>query len=44
MWEIIVENTGLQWETMVFRDREDAEDWIREKVKDKFGIDDLTFT
>ena len=43
MWEIIVENTGLQWEIMVFRDREYAEAWIKEKVKEKFGIDDLTF-
>ena len=43
MWEIIVENTGLQWEIMVFRDRDDAEAWIKEKVKEKFGIDDLTF-
>ena len=43
MWEVVVENTGLQWETMVFRDREDAEAWIRERVKGKFGIGDLTF-
>ena len=28
MWEIIAENTGLQWETMVFRDRGKAEIWI----------------
>ena len=43
MWEIIVECTGIQWETMVFRAREDAEAWIKEKVKEKYGIDDLTF-
>lgn len=42
MWEIITENTGLQWETMVFRDREGAEAWIKERAKEKFGIDDLT--
>jgi hypothetical protein len=43
MWEIIVKNTGLHWEIMVFRDREEAEAWIKERTKEKFGIDDLTF-
>ena len=41
MWEMIVENSGIQWETMVFRSRKDAEAWIKASVKDKFGIDDL---
>ena len=31
------------WETMLFRTRPQAVRWIREKVKDKFGIDDLSF-
>lgn len=40
MWEMW---TGsIKWETMVFRSREDAEVWIRGRVK-KYGIDDLTF-
>ena len=39
MWEIIVENSGLPWETMVFRDRDTAEKWIKQKVKEKFDID-----
>lgn len=43
MWEIIVENAGLQWETMVFRAIEDAKAWVRERVKEKYEIDDLTF-
>ena len=43
MWQIIVENTGLQWETMVFRDIDAAERWIKERVKEKYGIEDLTF-
>lgn len=31
------------WETMLFRTKPQAVRWIREKVRDKFGIDDLTF-
>ena len=33
MWEIIVENSGIQWETMVFRDKEKAKIWIKDRVK-----------
>ncbi len=43
MWEMIVENSGVQWEMMVFRSRPDAEAWIKEKVRKNYGIDDLTF-
>jgi hypothetical protein len=32
------------WETRVFRTRPQAVRWIREAVKNKFGIDDLSFT
>ena len=39
MWQIIAENSGLPWETMVFRDRDKAEKWIKQKVKEKFNID-----
>jgi len=41
MWQLLVEATD--WETMVFRKREDAEAWITKKVKEKYGIDDVTF-
>ena len=41
MWEILTDATD--WEIMVFRNREDAEAWIKEKVKEKYGIVDLTF-
>ena len=41
MWEILADET--KWEIMVFQNREDAEDWIRQKVKEKYGIGDLTF-
>jgi hypothetical protein len=32
------------WETMLFRTNPQAVRWIKEKVRDKFGIDDLTFS
>jgi len=36
-WETFIEFTG--WETMTFRNRWQAESWIKEKVKANFGID-----
>jgi hypothetical protein len=30
------------WETMLFRTKPQAVRWIKEKVRDKFGIDDLS--
>ena len=41
MWEILSE--GTKWETMVSRNREDAESWIKQRIKQKYGIDDLLF-
>ena len=41
MWEFLAAET--KWEIMVFRNRKDAEDWIRQKVKEEHGIGDLTF-
>lgn len=32
------------WETRLFRTKGQAVRWIRERVRDKFGIDDLTFS
>jgi hypothetical protein len=43
MWETLFAIEGLQWETNVFRAIEDAKAWIKERVKAKYGIDDLTF-
>lgn len=37
IWESFIEHTG--WETMTFKTRWEAESWIKEKVKDNFGID-----
>ncbi len=31
------------WETMVFRTKIEAVRWIKEKVREKFGINNLTF-
>ena len=33
----------MNWENEVFRKRQDAKTWIRARVKQKYGIDDLTF-
>lgn len=41
MWEGITDDTN--WETMVFRNREDAELWLGKKAKEKYGIEALTF-
>lgn len=42
MAEALMYETG--WETMVFRSKKKAVEWIKERVKDKFEIDDLTFS
>ena len=39
MWEITVESSGLPWETTVFRDRDAAKKWVKQKVKEKYNID-----
>ena len=35
---------GSCWETRLFRIKPQAVRWIKEKVRDKFGIGDLTFS
>jgi hypothetical protein len=42
MFEALSFETG--WEVMVFRSKEEAMKWIKERVKDKYGIDDLSFS
>jgi hypothetical protein len=37
MWEALVEETG--WQTMVFRSKQDAEGWIKRKLREDFGIE-----
>jgi len=41
MWELLSAETG--WETMVFRTKADAENWIKERTKEKYGTGDLKF-
>jgi len=41
MWEIMSDKA--KWETMVFKNREEAEAWIKERAKQKYGIDDPKF-
>jgi len=36
-WEALVERVG--WETMTFRSRSEADAWIKERARQKFGID-----
>lgn len=40
MFQVLAEETG--WEIEIFRLRDDAEAWIKKRVKEKFGIYDLT--
>jgi hypothetical protein len=42
MYELFIYRSG--WETMVFRTKNEAVRWIKEKVGEKFGIDDLTLS
>lgn len=39
--ELFIYRSG--WKTMLFRTKPQAVRWIKEKVKEKFGIDDLKF-
>ena len=39
MYQSLVDMT--EWETMVFRSRNESEEWIKERVREKFGIDNL---
>ena len=34
---------GTNWENEIFRNRQDAEAWLKKRVKEKYGIDDLIF-
>lgn len=40
MWAILFDEKN--WEVLVVKDREDAEKWIKSRVKEKIGIDGLT--
>ena len=40
MWEML--SYEISWETCAFRNREEAKMWIRERVKERWNITDLT--
>jgi len=37
MWQVLSEHTG--WEILVLRSRSEAEEWIRKRAREKFGLD-----
>ena len=37
MWETLTSET--HWDSMVFKEREDALGWLKRRVKEKYGID-----
>ena len=39
MWQTIAQINDLKWDTKVFKDRNNAEKWIINKVKEKYDID-----
>jgi hypothetical protein len=42
MFAVFIEANNLDWKVMIFRERKDAEEWLRRKVKEKHQIE-LTF-
>ena len=42
MYTALINSTN--WETMVYRSRKEALDWIRGRAKEKFGMEGLTFS
>ena len=40
LWQLSTDES--EWEILVFRSRDDAEAWLRERCRERFGIDDLT--
>lgn len=40
MSQMLMDETG--WEHMVFHNREEAESWIKERVREKHGVSNLT--
>jgi hypothetical protein len=39
MWQLRLDARGTLWETRVFRIRAEAEDWLRERMREKHGIE-----
>ncbi len=41
IWDILTEKCN--WEKMIFINMQEAKTWISQRVKDRYGIDNLTF-
>jgi hypothetical protein len=41
MWDLSLGES--RWDTQIFRSRESAEAWIRERVEEEFGVTALRF-
>ena len=39
MWQLRLDARGTLWETRVFRTRPEAEDWLRERMREKHGVE-----
>jgi hypothetical protein len=39
MWEAFLASEEVEWQTRIFRNREEAEWWLKEEVDAAFGID-----
>jgi len=39
MWQLRLEARSTRWESRLFRDRTEAEDWIRQRIREKHGIE-----
>lgn len=42
MWQLRHDARGTGWETRLFRDRIEAEDWLRRRMREKYDIE-ITF-
>ena len=39
MWQMHLDARGTLWETAIFRTRAEAEDWLRERMREKHGLE-----
>lgn len=39
MWQLRMDARGTRWETRVFRVRADAEEWLRQRMREKHGLE-----
>ena len=39
MWQMRLDSRGTLWETRVFHGRAEAEDWLRQRMREKHGLE-----